>query len=171
MKTKLFTMVLCSLMLFGLGCSSENEPNVSDNGKEQPVNLQEEEPNVPEEEEPNVPGENEPDVPKEEGYIVGQHPCTRALGDKPGGYYIITENPRDTFLTFNMPDSVAELPLIFKVPDKDGPFRCDYKIRLTYRIVEENEKRYVVCPANLPLGGYPPSDQMDQIIITSIEML
>jgi hypothetical protein len=30
MKTKLFTMVLCSLMLLGLGCSSENEPNVSD---------------------------------------------------------------------------------------------------------------------------------------------
>jgi hypothetical protein len=46
---KLFTAVLCSLMLLGLSCSSENEPNVSDNGKEQPVNLQEEEPNVPEE--------------------------------------------------------------------------------------------------------------------------
>jgi hypothetical protein len=42
-------------MLLGLGCSSENEPNVSDNGKEQPVNLKEEEQDVPEEEEPNVP--------------------------------------------------------------------------------------------------------------------
>jgi hypothetical protein len=31
-------------MLLGLSCSSENEPNMSDNGKEQPVNLQEEEP-------------------------------------------------------------------------------------------------------------------------------
>jgi hypothetical protein len=57
MKTKLFTVVLCSLMLLGLGCSSENEPNMSDKGKEQPVSLKEEEPNVPEEEEPNVPGE------------------------------------------------------------------------------------------------------------------
>jgi hypothetical protein len=37
-------------MLLGLSCSSENEPNMSDNGKEQPVNLQEEEPDVPEEE-------------------------------------------------------------------------------------------------------------------------
>jgi hypothetical protein len=58
MKTKLFTTVICSLMLLGLGCSSENEPNVSDNGKEQPVNLQEEEPNVPGEEEPDVPNGN-----------------------------------------------------------------------------------------------------------------
>jgi hypothetical protein len=66
MKTKLFTTVICSLMLLGLSCSSENEPNMSDNGKEQPVNLQEEEQDVPEEEEPDVPGENEPNVPGEE---------------------------------------------------------------------------------------------------------
>jgi hypothetical protein len=56
MKTKLFTVVLCSLMLLGLGCSSENEPNVSDKGKEQPVNLQEEEPDVPKEDASSISG-------------------------------------------------------------------------------------------------------------------
>jgi heat shock protein HslJ len=102
-----------------------------------------------------------------EGYIIDYDMCggfleRGATTAKAYGYYIISENKADTFLTYNIPAPFDELPLAFF--NGDSSYRHE-KIRITYRVAEESEKVYVVCPAIYPIR-YPNAKQ---IIITSIE--
>jgi hypothetical protein len=92
------------------------------------------------------PGNSIPDDTlrlKDIGYIVDYAGCD-GYGEA-FGYYIITENQKDTLVTYNLPDGVYTFPQSFY--DNPEPYRYSYGIAFTYRLAAGDEKRGAVCPA------------------------
>jgi hypothetical protein len=80
-------------------------------------------------------GINENTEIKDTGYIVDYQPCSSSFG----GYYIISENLKDTLLTYNLLD-FYETPLDFG----DGvSHQYEYKIEFTYTIAKDSD--YPLC--------------------------
>jgi hypothetical protein len=117
-----------------------------------------------------------------DGYIVDYNSCAafKERGEttaKARGYYIISENLKDTLLTFNLPDDLFEFPWAFfgyagtDYDWKEGgstlAYRYEYKIRFTYRLAEEEEKIILLCNAFL----YDPYLRAKQVIIKTASKL
>ena len=90
-----------------------------------------------------------------EGYIVNYDYCggleMEEKTAKANGYFIISENLKDTLLTYNLPDNLFEFPLaFFGRESSEHSYRYDYKIGFTYRIAKESERIYTLCPAMYP---------------------
>ena len=86
---------------------------------------------------------------------------------KANAYYIISENLKDTLLTYNLPDDLFEFPLaFFGYEASEHSFRYDFKIKFTYRMAKEDEKILVACP-DIHLRKYSNAKQI--IIISANE--
>jgi hypothetical protein len=97
-----------------------------------------------------------------EGYIIDYDQCAgfKERGEttaKASGYYIISENLKDTLLTYNLPDDLFEFPWAFF--KNESPYRYEYKIRFTYRLAEEEEKINPLCTAQYAVL-YPYAKQV-----------
>ncbi|MDR0567436.1 MAG: hypothetical protein LBG47_10470 [Prevotellaceae bacterium] len=83
----------------------------------------------------NIVLSNNDDEFKDVGYIVDSYSCTDGLK----GYYIISENLKDTLIAYNLPD-VYKHPLVFY--DMESPeysYRYEYKIEFVYTIAEKED--------------------------------
>lgn len=83
----------------------------------------------------NVVLSNSGDEFKDTGYIVDSYSCTDGFK----GYYIISENLKDTLISYNLPD-VYKDPLVFY--DMERPeysYRYEYKIEFVYTIAGEED--------------------------------
>ncbi|WP_276360222.1 hypothetical protein, partial [Daejeonella sp. H1SJ63] len=90
-----------------------------------------------------------------EAYIIGFHQCTAGKQSYEGkGFVIITNNFKDTLLTYNLADSLYQFPpshfanyqFSFLFPDS---VRSKYKVHLSYRNLRENEKTYPLCRGDI----------------------
>lgn len=90
-----------------------------------------------------------------EGYIIGFDQCTAGKQSFEGkGFVLVTNNFRDTLLTYNLPDSLYSFPpshfayfqFSYLFPDS---VRFKYKVYFAYRSVEESEKFYPLCRGDI----------------------
>jgi len=99
----------------------------------------------------------------EKGYIVGFDPCTISQNYRIG-YVIITEDLKDTLLSYNLSDYTNKMPAsvflnsndtLYKIPEinfqnhRNFPFfqeslRYQYPINFTYSIANEDEMSFNV---------------------------
>lgn len=116
-----------------------------------------------------------------EGYIVGYDPCSvlpPIYESRKIGYVIISEDLRDTLLTYNLshastldPSIVAfNSDTLYVIPalhfNRECSFFTDslrykYGVKISYSIANENEMVFLACPTNIISIVY------DQIIIKS----
>jgi hypothetical protein len=90
---------------------------------------------------------------KDTGYIVDSYSCTDGLK----GYYIISENLKDTLIAYNLPD-VYEVPSVFyDIERPEYSYRYEYKIEFVYTIAKEED--IPVCLALYPVK-YPYAKQI-----------
>jgi len=83
-----------------------------------------------------------------EGYIVAYDQCTYAF--QVNGFYIVSTNLKDTILTYNLPDSLFNIPRSYFQKYKETPYFADslrykFKLRATYALTQENELIYPPC--------------------------
>lgn len=87
-----------------------------------------------------------------EGYIIGFDPCEGDVKTSNRGFIIACNNLRDTFVTYNLPDTVFVFPqylfsnYIYSCMFPDSEY-LNYKIKFQYRFANENEKYYPLCIA------------------------
>lgn len=107
------------------------------------------------------------------GYIVGFDPCTGGFLDNENkGFIIITEQSKDTLLTYNLPPDIFTFPnayfanywYVFLFPDSA---KYDYKISFEYSFTEENDKVASFCVADIYLGDFNYFVRNRQVILIS----
>jgi hypothetical protein len=109
-------------------------------------------------------------------YIVGYDVCSgvEVLNNKMSkskGYLLISDDLKDTLLTYNLPDSLFVFPVkimptsVFGFNFFPEQYRFAYKIQMTYQIASEEQKMFFPC-----ITLYPQLYSIEpvQIIITSI---
>ena len=93
-----------------------------------------------------------------EAYIIGFDQCTAGKQSFDGkGFVIVTNNFKDTLVTYNLPDSLYKFPpshfayyqFSFLFPDS---VRSKYKVYLSYRNMKENEKTYSLCRGDINIA-------------------
>jgi hypothetical protein len=109
----------------------------------------------------NVVLSNSGDELKDTGYIVDSYSCTDGLN----GYYIISENLKDTLLSYNLPDIYTDPLIFYDLERPEYSYRYEYKIEFTYSIIENDEPR--VCLA-MYVARYPNARP---VIIKSVRRL
>ncbi|WP_276358959.1 hypothetical protein [Daejeonella sp. H1SJ63] len=86
-----------------------------------------------------------------EAYIIGFDQCTAGKQSFDGkGFVIVTNNFKDTLVTYNLPDSLYKFPpshfanrqFTFLFPDS---VRSKYKIRFAYKTSDTKEYVYSLC--------------------------
>ncbi len=102
------------------------------------------------------------------GYIVGFDPCTINHNYKIG-YIIITEDLKDTLITYSLSDAIYKMPArvlfnpnhtLYKIPEsyfqnyRNSPFfseslRYEYPIDFSYSIANETEMIFYVCTTEI----------------------
>ncbi|WP_445956397.1 hypothetical protein [Yeosuana sp.] len=105
---------------------------------------------------------------KNTGYIVGFDPCTINQSYKIG-YIIITEDLKDTLVTYNLSDDTYKMPAsvllnptdtLYKIPEsyfqgyRNTPFfpeslRNAYPINFSYSITKEDEMIFYLCTTDI----------------------
>ncbi len=95
-----------------------------------------------------------------EGYIIGFDQCTAGKQSFDGkGFVIVTNNFKDTLVTYNLPNSLYQFPpshfanrkLSFLFPDS---VRSKYKIRFAYRITDTSKFIYSLCTHDILEADY-----------------
>ncbi|WP_276358961.1 hypothetical protein [Daejeonella sp. H1SJ63] len=90
-----------------------------------------------------------------EAYIIGFDQCTAGKQSFDGkGFVIVTNDFKDTLVTYNLPDSLYQFPpshfanrkFSFLFPDS---VKLKYKIHFAYRILKSDEKQYFICTADV----------------------
>ena len=102
------------------------------------------------------------------GYIVGFDPCTVSASYRIG-YLIITEDLKDTIVTYNLSDKTHKIPAsvllrtsdtLYKLPEsnfenfRSSPFfedslRFNYPINFSYYLAGENEMIFNLCTTDI----------------------
>jgi len=87
-----------------------------------------------------------------DGYIVGFDPCSYATNHI--AYVIVSDNLKDTLITYNFPDTVFTFPpSLFSNYLNSGYFPSDvrylYKVKIEYKVAEGNDLVYLLCTGNL----------------------
>ena len=90
------------------------------------------------------------------------------------GYYIISNDLKDTFLTFNLPNHLFSIPTeAFQTGEDCGysfsqKYRFAFSFEMNYEMTPEDECRNIRYPANIYL--YPKYISIPQINIISIKI-
>lgn len=117
--------------------------------------------------------EAKPDVIAE-GYIIGFDQCMAGQRTNHGkGFVIVTNNHRDTLLTYSLPDSLYDFPDYLFAGALYSPLfpelaRNKYMINFSYHIAEESERKqkYVLCRGDFLLDS--PVYKNSEIIISRV---
>jgi len=108
------------------------------------------------------------------GYIVGFAPCTIRHQYKIG-YIIISENKKDTLVTYNLSDEIFKMPAsvvfnqtdtLYNIPEAyfqnymDSPYfpdeaRYQFKILISFRYAEEDELTIYGCTTDILFINFP----------------
>ncbi|MDR3286913.1 MAG: hypothetical protein LBT27_05680 [Prevotellaceae bacterium] len=95
-----------------------------------------------------------------EYYVSGYDACSSVVIDgengEAGGYYIVSEDLRDTLLTYNLPKNIFNFPSsCFSTTNFYTPrwfpneFRNEFKMKISYEIASEEDMIFYVCLANV----------------------
>ncbi|HKJ81153.1 MAG TPA: hypothetical protein VJ954_03970 [Ignavibacteriaceae bacterium] len=92
------------------------------------------------------------DFSRIDGYVVGFDPCSYITNHI--GYVIVSDDLKDTLITYNFPDSVFTFSTsLFSNYLISGYFPSDarffFKVKMEYRLAKGNELVYLLCPAYL----------------------
>lgn len=146
MKTGI--LFLAAIMLLSFGCAGNDDLSRDGNAINTEINEQD-------------TTAFSDDLSKDVGYIVDYYQCTGGFK----GYYIISENLKDTLIAYNLPD-VYKDSLEFYDKEKPGySYRYEYKIEFVYTIAGEED-----IPACLALY-YIRYPYAKQIIVKSASKL
>jgi hypothetical protein len=92
------------------------------------------------------------DTIQTEGYIIGFDPCEGDVKTSNRGFVIACNNLKDTFVTYNLPDTIFDFPqylfcnYIYSCMFPNSEY-LNYKIKFQYRLASKNEKQYHACLA------------------------
>lgn len=92
------------------------------------------------------------EIKQSEGYIIGFDPCEGDVKTSNRGFIIACNNLKDTFITYNLPDTIFTFPqYLFSNYINSCMFPnseyLNYKIKFQYRFASKNEKQYPLCLA------------------------
>lgn len=116
------------------------------------------------------------EIKQTEGYIIGFDPCEGGVLANGRGFVIACNNFVDTFVNYNLPDTLFEFPQYFFVdynfsfPFPDSEY-LNYKIKFQYRFASEKDKYYPLCHGDIKTWGFVHFVKDRQIIIDNIQIL
>jgi hypothetical protein len=108
-----------------------------------------------------------------EGYIIGFDPCEGSIKTSDRGVIIACNNLKDTFVTYNLPDTIFEFPqhlfsgYIYSCMFPGSEY-LNYKIKFQYRFASENEKHYSLCTADIYTWEFSHYVRDRQIVVSEV---
>ncbi|MCY1633071.1 hypothetical protein [Marinifilum sp. D737] len=134
--------------------------------------------------------EDKKEVKNLEGYIVGFDPC-RINHHYRIGYVIISEDLKDTVVTYNLSDPIFKFPAsvciilsdtLYKIPESyfnnymnsayfPKAVRYEFKINIKYVNANENEKIFNLCSSDINHADFSYQISNNQVIIKSVSNL
>ena len=115
-------------------------------------------------------GKDDDGMIRDSVFVVGYDPCTVAASGYRIAYLLISEDLRDTLVTYNLSDMTGKLPAsvllepndtLYKIPD--GYFqnyrnsiyfpesaRFEFKLDIGYRYAKESEMTFNLCKHDIP---------------------